>query len=72
MGCAAGSDGSYGLARQLPFDVFLVDGNSVGKQKARLAVLHLQGGHGLALLETVDHAFAQTRASMATQADSSR
>lgn len=72
MGCAAGSDGSYALARQLPFDVFLVDGNSVGKQKARLAVLHLQGGHALVLLETVDNAFAQTRASMATQADSSR
>ena len=69
MGCAAGSDG---LARQLSFDVFLIDGHSVGKQKARLAVLHLQGGHGLALPETVDHAFAQTRASMATQADSSR
>ena len=72
MGCAAGPGGSYGLARQLPFDVFLVDGISVGKQKARLAVLHLQGGHGLALLEMVDQTFAQTRASMATQADSSR
>ena len=72
MGCAAGPGGTYALARQLPFDVFLVDGISVGQQKARLAVLQVQGGHALALLETVDHAFAQTRASMATQADGSR